>query len=196
MEGEPIRLVVGLGNPGERYAGTRHNVGFLAVDRFVEACGQEWGPPPRGDGQEARVRLADDIDVRVAKPHTFMNASGDMVQPLAQYWKIPAASVLVVADDFNLPLGTIRIRQKGSAGGQKGLESILRRFGTQDVPRIRLGIGPVPAGYDPADFVLGRFSRQETEKWEDMTERAAEAIRDCCEKGLRSAMNAFNGSGE
>jgi len=196
VEGEPIRLVVGLGNPGERYAGTRHNVGFLAVDCFVEACDQEWGSPPRGNGQEARVRLAGDIDVRVAKPYTFMNASGDMVQPLAQYRKIPASSVLVVADDFNLPLGTIRIRSKGSAGGQKGLESILQRFGTQEVPRIRLGIGPVPSQYDPADFVLGRFSRQETEKWEEMTERASEAIRVCCEKGLSFAMNSFNGSGE
>ncbi len=196
MEGESIRLVVGLGNPGERYAGTRHNVGFLAVDKFLGEFGNGWSEAAAGDGLAGRATLPGSRDVWVVKPHTFMNVSGEMVAAFARYYKIPPAAVMVVADDFNLPLGRIRIRVKGSAGGQKGLDSILHYFGSQQIPRIRLGIGPVPDQRDPADFVLGKFRSGEREACEDMTLRASKAILACCEGGLRTAMNAFNGSGE
>jgi PTH1 family peptidyl-tRNA hydrolase len=129
----------------------------------------------------------------VIKPHTFMNLSGDMVVPFAQYFKIPPQAVLVVADDFNLPLGRIRIRPKGSSGGQNGLDSILNRFGVKDVPRVRLGIGPVPPQYDPADFVLGKFGKKDGDDVEDLLSLAVDAIRSCCEKGISAAMNAHNG---
>lgn len=193
MEGELARLVVGLGNPGPKYAGTRHNVGFLAVERLVLDCGETWSCAQPGPGETSRVRLGGGTDVRLIKPHTYMNASGDMVSSFAGYFKIPHHAVLVVADDFNLPLGRIRIRKKGSSGGQNGLDSILRRFGSQDVPRVRLGIGPVPPQYDPADFVLGRFAKSDADELDDMISRAADAIRVCCEKGITAAMNGFNG---
>lgn len=172
---------------------TRHNVGFDAVERVVGDMGASWSAANADDGEISRLSFPGGQEVRVVKPHTFMNASGDMVVPLARYYKIPPESVLVVADDFNLPLGRIRIRLKGSAGGQRGLESILERFGTKDLPRIRMGIGPVPGRFDPADFVLGRFRKDEEEARQEMTARAAEAIRVCCEKGVAVAMNSFNG---
>ena len=190
MAGE-ILLVVGLGNPGDRYAGTRHNVGFLAVERFVAELGGSWESPAIGKGLVAQMELSG-RRLWAAEPHTYMNASGEMVAPLARFYKIEPPSVLVVSDDFNLPLGRLRIRAKGSAGGQKGLESILQQFGTQELPRVRLGVGPV-SGRDPADFVLARFRSEEREAASAMIVRAVEAVEVLCERGLEAAMNAFNG---
>ncbi|MFH2204719.1 MAG: aminoacyl-tRNA hydrolase [Elusimicrobiota bacterium] len=193
MEGEAIRLVVGLGNPGERYAGTRHNVGFIAVERFVASLEGAWSAARPGAGRQAKVRLPGGRELWVVQPHTFMNVSGEMVAAFARYYKIAPPAVLVVADDFSLPLGKIRVRRQGSSGGQKGLESILRQFGTQEVPRVRLGIGPVPPHYNPADFVLGRFRKDESDCCAEQMRRAADAIRACCEKDVGAAMNSFNG---
>lgn len=194
MEPAAARLVVGLGNPGEKYAGTRHNAGFLALDAFVEKFGGEWREFSRGDGLEAKMRLGSGVEVRAAKPLTYMNASGRMAVAMARFYKIAPGSVLIVADDFSLPLGRIRVRKKGSAGGQNGLESILQGFGTLEIPRVRLGIGPVPPGKDPASFVLGRFSVAQRDALENMLGRAREAIEVCCEEGIDAAMNAFNGT--
>lgn len=186
-----IQLVVGLGNPGERYAGTRHNVGFLAVERLAQECGAAWEDSPVGEGETARLDLAG-TRILAAKPGTYMNASGTMVGALARYFKIAAEAVLVVSDDFSLPLGRIRVRPSGSAGGQKGLDSILTHLGTAQVPRVRLGIGPVPAGADPAAFVLGRFRPDEREAAGRLVERAAAAARGCVERGIPAAMNEYN----
>lgn len=192
MEG-PIRLVVGLGNPGPRYEGTRHNVGFAAVDLFAAAdAGASWSAAPAGDGLVARVELGEGLRLWAAKPQTFMNASGAMVAALARYLKVRPQELLVVSDDFSLPLGRVRLRMRGSSGGQKGLASILESLGSQEVPRLRLGIGPVPARVDPADFVLGRFAPSEREAAESMAGRAAEAIRAACLEGLEAAMNRYN----
>lgn len=192
MGGE-IRLVVGLGNPGDRYADTRHNVGFRAVEAFADSFDvvPSWENPHGGKGLVAQLSF-EDRRVWAAMPHTFMNASGEMVGSLARYYKIDPAAVLVVSDDFNLPLGRLRIRAKGSAGGQKGLESILRNFGTQEVPRLRLGIGPVPPGQEPSSFVLKRFRKEELNVTAEMIERSGEALRCICEEGLAKAMNIFN----
>jgi len=192
VEGSKIRLVVGLGNPGERYADTRHNVGFIAVERFVESLGGEWTAARPGAGRQAKVGLSGG-QLWVVQPHTYMNASGAMVAAFARYYKIAPQSVLVVADDFNLPLGRIRVRRKGSAGGQKGLASILQQFGTQEVPRVRLGIGPVPPRHEAAEFVLGRFRKDELGRRAELTDLAADAVRACCEQDVGAAMNSYNG---
>ncbi|MFA5138045.1 MAG: aminoacyl-tRNA hydrolase [Elusimicrobiota bacterium] len=188
-----IRLVVGLGNPGEAYQGTRHNVGFRAVDGFVESAGGAWKRSPVGRGLTSRLAFPDRV-VTAAKPHTFMNLSGEMVSGLARYHGVGPGEILVVCDDFSLPLGRLRIRQRGSAGGQNGLESVIDRLGTQEVPRLRLGIGPVPPGQDSAAFVLSRFPAAERKEVDSMVERAAGAIRAVLEDGLEPAMNAFNPS--
>lgn len=189
-----IRLVVGLGNPGPRYAGTRHNVGFLAVERFVEEAGGAWGKAPIGKGMAAKVPFPGGGGLWVVKPHTYMNESGSMVAPLARYFRIEGRELLVVSDDMDLPLGRIRIRARGSSGGQRGLESILARLGTKDVPRLRLGTGPRPPEVPGADFVLGRFRAEDREAVGLMVERAVSAIGSVCEDGVASAMNEFNAS--
>lgn len=158
----------------------------------MEAAGGEWGAAPVGDGLAARVRVEGGRSVRVVKPLTYMNLSGEMVSRLARYFRIESRSLLVVCDDFSLPLGRLRLRGRGSAGGQKGLDSILRLMGTQEVPRLRIGIGPVPPGRDPADFVLGTFRPEEREAAGDAAGRAASAARVVCETGLEAAMNEYN----
>jgi PTH1 family peptidyl-tRNA hydrolase len=191
--GRGIQLVVGLGNPGERYQRTWHNVGFLTVEAYVERLGGAWAAAEKGKGEAARVETPGGT-VRVIKPHTFMNLSGDMVGPYARYFKIPPESVLVVSDDFNLPLGRIRIRTKGSAGGQNGLASVLENFGSQAVPRLRLGIGPAPARLSAADFVLKRYSGADKDKVDEAVEKASRAISDITEQGVEAAMSLYNGA--
>lgn len=187
-----VRLVVGLGNPGPGYAATRHNVGFRTVDLLRDKTGgPAWRPAPTGDGEVSEA-LFGDTPVRLAKPATYMNASGEFVGELARYWKVEPALLLVVSDDISLPLGRIRIRLKGSSGGQRGLESVLAHLGTDEVPRLRLGVGPKPERMDAADFVLSRFLAEERDPVCEMLERACEAVRSACERGLEAAMNAFN----
>jgi PTH1 family peptidyl-tRNA hydrolase len=166
-----IRLVVGLGNPGKAYAATRHNVGYRVVDALKES------------GWKGAALL---------KPSGFMNSSGGPVAEAARHAGIEPGRILVVCDDFMLPLGAMRIRLKGSSGGHNGLDSILQVLGTQDVPRLRLGIGPVPAGHDPADFVLTAFKKPERLPLDEMVERGVEAVKMIAEDGFESAMNHFN----
>ncbi|MBI2361933.1 MAG: aminoacyl-tRNA hydrolase [Elusimicrobia bacterium] len=184
-------LVVGLGNPGERYAPTRHNVGFQTADRLLERAGGRWEPAPVGDGLAAKVEVAG-RKVWLAQPHTYMNESGRMAAALARYYKIPPEAVLVVSDDIDLPLGRLRIRLKGSSGGQRGLDSVLSHLGTLEVPRLRLGVGPRPAGMDAAGFVLSRFRAEEAGAVSAMVERAADAAEACVSRGVEPAMNDFN----
>ncbi|MDE2292891.1 MAG: aminoacyl-tRNA hydrolase [Elusimicrobia bacterium] len=191
MAGPQVLLVVGLGNPGERYAGTRHNVGFRTADRLLERAGGRWEAAAAGEGEAARA-VVGGREVWLAKPMTYMNESGRMAAALARFYKIPPASVLVVSDDIDLPLGRLRIRLKGSSGGQRGLESVLTHLGTTDVPRLRLGVGPRPAETDAAAFVLGRFRPDEREAAEALVDRAADAAESCVEKGVEAAMNLYN----
>jgi len=149
------RLVVGLGNPGERYQATRHNVGWRVLDAFAAAQGL--------GGWSVKQKLAAEVlaagGLALVKPQTFMNQSGQAAGAVASYYKVPPERVLVVGDDFQLPLGTVRFRESGSSGGQKGLEDIIKHFGTSDVPRLRIGIGD-PVG-DPSDYVLKPFSKDQ-----------------------------------
>jgi len=172
-----FRLLVGLGYPGSRYDPTRHNVGYRVIDRL-----REGEPLP---------------SVRLLKPDSvFMNESGGPVAELARKNGIQPEEILVICDDFTLPLGQLRLRLKGSSGGHNGLNSILTVLGTQNVPRLRVGIGPVPEGLDPADFVLKPFSRAEQPDVDAVIDKAVEAARMAVTGGSESAMTKFNQKGE
>lgn len=191
----PPRLLVGLGNPGPRYKGTRHNVGFEIADRLARELGAsfaEW----KGLGELAEAAVEGEGKLLLAKPGMFMNLSGQMVGRLARYGNVAPEDVLVVFDDIALPLGAVRLRRQGSSGGHKGMLSILQTLGTEAVPRLRVGVGPVPAGADAAEFVLDRFKPSERAALESGLERALQAARAALKDGLEAAMNRFNQSPE
>ncbi len=181
-----IRLVVGLGNPGTKYAGTRHNVGFMLVDRLADAMGLRWEEFKGAPGDFARGAA-----FMLAKPMTFMNDSGEFLQPLCHYYKIKADELLVCYDDVAFPLGRLKLKPAGSAGGHNGMKSIIRHLGTEAFARLRLGIGQ-PPGVDSAVHVLSSFKPAEKKELQDMLERADLAVRDCVERGVELAMNRYN----
>ena len=185
-----MKLVVGLGNPGQKYSGTRHNVGF---DVVAELARRHFSgrAKNRFNGEIAEINLGDQ-KVFLTCPLTYMNLSGQFVQSMTDFYKIVPEQTLVICDDFNLPLGQIRIRVKGSAGGQNGLNDIIRRLGTQEVPRLRIGVGPVPERWNAADFVLGKFSPDEKPLLENCLKNAADAVEVWVNGGIGSAMNQFN----
>src|SRR5450432_4249889 len=154
-----MKLVAGLGNPGRKYEGTRHNVGFLVIQELARKFGQS-KPKLAFQGQVVEAKL-DSEKALLLCPHTLMNLSGGSVLAARDFYKITDDELLIVGDDFNLPLGKLRFRASGSSGGQKGLEDIIRRLGTDQIPRLRVGIGSPPAGREAADFVLGRFTKAE-----------------------------------
>lgn len=185
-------LVVGLGNPGPKYAWTRHNMGFLVVDELAE----------RADIPVQRLKhkaltntaLIGGQAVLLMKPTTYMNLSGESVGQAAQFYKIPPERVLVVSDDVALPQGKLRIRRSGSAGGHNGLKSIIQHLGSDQFPRLRVGVGEKPhPDYDMADWVLGKFTGEDKKKMDQAVERAAEAIECILKDGLDRGMSRFNG---
>jgi PTH1 family peptidyl-tRNA hydrolase len=185
-----MKLIVGLGNVGKKYENTRHNVGF----RVLEKLAQRWAADPprdRFDGGLAEAAV-DGKRVLLLWPHTLMNRSGQSVWQAVDFFKLPLAELLVICDDFNLPLGKLRFRREGSAGGQKGLADIASRLGTEDFSRLRLGIGPVPDRWDGADFVLGRFDASEKETIEESILRAADGAECWVKEDIAVAMNKFN----
>jgi PTH1 family peptidyl-tRNA hydrolase len=186
VESKRIRMVVGLGNPGAEYERTRHNIGFAVLDRLAADAGATW---ERNAKWEALWTKSDQI--LLLKPQTFMNHSGYAVSAIAQFYKIEAEECLVVLDDIALELGRLRIRLKGSSGGQNGLESVLMHFGTDQVPRLRVGIGASPHAA-ARDYVLGRFFEEELPVVQKTLARAAEAVKCAVDKGVLSAMNTFN----
>jgi PTH1 family peptidyl-tRNA hydrolase len=186
VDEKPIRLVAGLGNPGAEYAATRHNIGFMVVDRLATQFGSTW---ERSTKWGALIAKHD--QVILIKPMTYMNRSGDPLQAVAQFHKIGAQEILVGLDDFSLPLGRLRIRQSGGPGGHNGLESIIVQFGTEDFPRLRIGIGPAPAEA-AADYVLGNFFDEQKPLVTSTIDRAADAVKCAIDKGIVSAMNTFN----
>jgi PTH1 family peptidyl-tRNA hydrolase len=185
-----MRLVVGLGNPGGKYENTRHNIGFRVLAELAKRGGAG-RPSAKFDAEVAEVRVAD-CKVLLACPLTFMNASGRAVGPLVNFFKLPLSDMLVICDDLSLPLGKLRLRGQGSSGGQKGLQDIIRVLGGQDFPRLRLGIGATPASWDTADYVLGRFSAEESPVVEKMVHTAVSAVEAWVRFGLLVAMNEFN----
>ena len=183
-------LVVFLGNPGPKYAGTRHNAGFLTADAAEKRYGVSINRS-RFKALTASCELGGE-KVLFMKPQTYMNLSGDAVQQAVSFYKIPAEHVLVVSDEMSLPVGKIRIRPKGSAGGHNGLKSIISVLGTENFPRIRLGVGAPPPEYDVKDWVLSTFRNQDAEDFYAAAERAAQAVEEYITLGPEKAMNLYN----
>lgn len=185
-----MKLIVGLGNPGTKYVDSRHNVGFrllakLAAQFSTSAARGKF----QGEVIEARI---EGESCWLLCPLTYMNNSGQSVLEARDFYKLQHSDLLVCCDDFNLPLGKLRVRSKGTAGGQKGLDDIIRRLGSDDIPRLRIGIGPVPAGWDPAAFVLGRFNRDDLSIIEQAVDEAANAVAVWLRNGIMACMNQFN----
>ena len=181
-----FRLVVGLGNPGPKYVGTRHNVGFLVADELARRCAAKFAFDPKWDAEIATCGGRS-----ILKPQTFMNLSGQAVGEYARYFKLGREEVIVVLDDASLPLGTLRIRRSGSSGGHNGLESILVHLGAESVPRLRVGIG-APDGRPLQDHVLGKFEDDERLAVAEAVARAADAVEFANAHGIEAAMNQFN----
>lgn len=184
-------LIVGLGNPGREYRQTRHNVGFMLLDRLAVRL------DARFTRLQSKALVASVLfhthKVILAKPQTFMNLSGGSVQGLLRFYKLPLSNLLVAHDHLDLPLGALRLRPDGGAGGQRGMDSILERLGTDDFTRLRIGIGRPPGQMDPAGYVLQDFSKAEMTAVSEMLERAVEAVLTWMAEGLEAAMNKYNG---
>ena len=181
-----IRLVAGLGNPGSEYAHTRHNIGFMVVDLVAHGAGLGWEKSSKWDAATAKIG-----NTILVKPAGYMNRSGLPLHGIAQFYKIVSPEILIVLDDFSLPLGRLRIRQSGGPGGHNGLESIIIQFGTEEIPRLRIGVGEAPAE-GASDYVLSNFFEEEKPLVKSTIGRAAEAVKWAIDKGVVSAMNTFN----
>ena len=188
-----MKLIVGLGNPGRRYRGTRHNVGWDVIARLAARAGirvnEDEGFAEVGRGAIGTSR------VLLARPYTYMNVSGEAVRDLRRRHRLRPEDILIIVDDIDLPLGRLRLRAGGSAGGHNGLKSIIDALGTTEFPRLRVGIGRPPRGVDPADFVLTRFTAEEQPMVGEALERAADAVETAVTEGLPAAMNRFNAGG-
>ena len=185
-------LLVGLGNPGTQYENTRHNVGFLVADELAE---RQNAPIQRLKFKALTNLLTISGEkVLVMKPVTYMNLSGEAVRPAADFYKIPPEHIIVISDDTALDVGKLRIRKSGSAGGHNGLKSIIQHLGTDQFPRIRVGVGKKPhPDYDLADWVLGKFQGEDRKAIAAAVERCADAVECYIKEGPDRAMNKFNG---
>jgi peptidyl-tRNA hydrolase, PTH1 family len=191
---ESTYLLIGLGNPGREYRDNRHNFGFMLIDRLIVRLNA------RGMKVHSKAIITtatyQDRKLILAKPQTYMNLSGQSIQGLVNFYKLPFENVLVAFDDLDLPFGTIRLRPGGGAGGQKGFASAIEKLGTKDIARLRLGIGRPPGRVDPAAYVLQDFSREEKKTLSEIVDRAADATLTFVVEGLDKAMNKYNGSVE
>lgn len=186
-----MKVVIGLGNPGKKYEGTRHNIGFVLLQELSR----------RLSADKSKHKFEADIAeatrngerILLVAPQTYMNLSGRSVRQVVDFYQVPLADLLVTCDDINLPLGRIRLRSSGSSGGQKGLENIIQQLGTQDFSRLRLGVDAPPEGMDSADFVLSRFGKRDAAEIEQSVKTAADAAETWMEQGIDAAMNQFNG---
>ncbi len=186
----PITLIVGLGNPGREYAGTRHNIGFQVVGRLAEQHGLRFSRKQM-DALIATGSIAGHR-VLLAKPQTWMNESGRAVASLVRFYRVDMPGLLVIYDDLDLPPGVLRLRPEGGSGGHKGMKSIIEKLGRQDFPRLRVGIGRPPGKMDPVDYVLQPFEPHETDVIQMACQRAVEVIQVFIQNGIAVAMNQFN----
>jgi PTH1 family peptidyl-tRNA hydrolase len=185
-------LIIGLGNPGREYEMTRHNIGFLVIDRLSE----RWGVNVNkykfkallGEYRKPHEKIV------LIKPQTFMNLSGNAVRSFYQFYKAPLNQVLVIFDDLDLPFGNIRIRKSGGSSGQKGMKSIIEQLGTEEFPRIRVGLGRPPGKMNSADFILNKFKTTEKKDLEFILDKCVDVVECFIENGLDTTMNRYNGS--
>jgi peptidyl-tRNA hydrolase, PTH1 family len=182
---QSFRLIVGLGNPGREYERTRHNVGFMVLDKLAARSGASWRTE-----RDWKAEVAGCEGVVCCKPTSYMNLSGKPVSTVGRFYKVTPAEMLIVYDDLALPLGKLRFRHEGSAGGHNGMQSVIEQLGTTEVPRLRIGIGGTSGGM--VSHVLGRFTAEELPELEAALGRAVEAIEFAQNRGLQAAMNQFN----
>jgi len=190
-----VKLIVGLGNPGREYRETRHNVGFMVVDEVARRAGLTWGTGPAQVPEALIVKRYGSGPLLLAKPLTYMNRSGAAVGGLSRYYDVPADALLVVVDEAALPLGKLRLRANGSAGGHNGLKSVIDALGTTAFPRLRLGVGRGDGRRDLADHVLAKFEAGERAGLESLIARAADAVELFAAEGIVKAMNVYNPDG-
>lgn len=188
-----MKVVVGLGNPGSQYSGTRHNVGFDVLDRLAR-LGLAALPKAKFEALAVDVPWQSDR-LLLVWPQTYMNLSGRSVQQVLKFYQAPLDQLLVICDDMNLPLGGIRLRANGSAGGQKGLQNIIQATGSDQFARLRIGVGRPPGKMDAADYVLAKFRSHEQDELLGSLDRAVDAVYCWAERGIDEAMNRFNASG-
>lgn len=183
-------IIAGLGNPTKEYEGTRHNAGFMVLDALADKLNTDISEKKHkalcGRG------VIDGEKVILLKPQTFMNSSGESIRAAADYYKVDPENILVVYDDITLAPGNLRIRAKGSAGGHNGIKSIISHLGTQEFPRVRVGVGEKPSRMDLADYVLGHFSQGEKKIMEEAVKEAADAVCEIVTEGIDHAMNSHN----
>ena len=192
---QAIKLIVGLGNPGPQYSRNRHNIGFQCVELLAQRHGL------RLDKLQHRAMTGSGVitcggeryKVLLARPLTFMNASGEAVAPLARYYGVGPQDLIVIHDDLDLASGKLRLRGGGSSGGQNGIKSIIERLGSPDFARVKVGIGRPPGRMDPADYVLQNFSAAEEEVFTPLRERVGDAVECWLAEGIETAMNRYNG---
>lgn len=191
LEASDVKLMVGFGNPGIRYQFTPHNIGFLAIDRIAEQCGV-MVDNRHCKALTARARIGKE-EVLLVKPETFMNLTGLSVAELVREYEVdPQKDLLVIYDELDLPLGKIRIRERGSSAGHKGMGSVIGALGTEEIPRMRLGIAPDHPVKDGAGYVLAQFRKSQLVSLDEMLEKAAEAVNIIVNDGISVAMNKFN----
>ena len=185
-----MKIVVGLGNPGQKYKLTRHNVGFDVLTDIAQRY-QVGAPKTKFNAEVCEALIKNEKTILVS-PLTFMNLSGQSVQAAVDFFKVPLEDVLIICDDINLDVGRLRLKPGGSAGGQNGLKDIIQRVGTDKFPRLRLGVGKVPARWDTADYVLGKFDSDDRLLVDVGIKLASDAIEVWIESGMQAAMNRFN----
>lgn len=185
-------VIAGLGNPGREYEGTRHNVGFMTLDALAD----KYNIDVREKAFKGLIGkgVIEGNKVILVKPQTYMNLSGECIRQVMDYYKVDPAEFIVIYDDISLVPGGIRIRKKGSAGGHNGIKNIIAHLGTQEFPRVRIGVGEKPARMDLADYVLGRFPKEEAETMTTAFKDGAAAVVDMMTEGVEAAMNHFNGA--
>jgi len=189
---ENLHLIVGLGNPGVEYAKTRHNAGFLLLEKLAACWKADWTRERRFNARIARAER-NDVRVLLCQPQTFMNLSGEAVGALKNFYQLPLKRLLVVLDDADLPLGEIRLRARGGSGGHHGLESIEQYLGSREFARLRMGIGRKDGGREITDHVLGKFDSSEAMLMKKVLARAVDQVECWLDAGIEKAMNQFNG---
>lgn len=190
LEGKPLKLIVGLGNPGKQYENTRHNIGFIVIDRLSQKLNISL-TKKKFKGLYGKGNI-NGQEIILLKPMTYMNLSGEAVKPFMEYFRIANENLLVIYDELDLPVGKIRLRYKGSAGGHNGIKSIINHLGSEQFNRIRIGIDRPQSGYPITDYVLGTFTKEEKEIIDKMVEKTVEACEMWLEKPFIEVMNRYN----